>query len=488
MNANFFRNFALAASVVLTVSACGGGGDTTASGGTGGTGVSFGAVTDFGSIFVNGVEFSTSGATITRDDNSIPETELRKGMVVEVRGSIASSTSGTATTVEVEEAVRGPLEATPTGTPSTGGKLFVLGQEVHVDNTTLIDNTLPAFGSILAGTLLEVHGQRRPDGSIAATFIERKTGPVVFAVRGTVAGHSSLAQTFAVGALTVSYGAGTVIGDMPVPSGNNWNDLFIEVKGTICAGVFPVCGTLTATKVEPDRLGLADAAQAEVEGFVTTFTSTSNFKIGAQQVLTTGSTMFLGGDQIEIAQGVKLEVEGSLAGGVLTATKVKFKDSVKIESNATASGATITAVAGLPGITVTANAFTQFKNTAATATNLAPLNLRSVRIRGRASGANSVIATEIEDRGPADNSDVRLQGFATAVSNPTFVILGVQVNTSVLPNPAGFKGVDDTAIGSAAFYSAITPSGGLVKARGNMPAPAANALDSTNLKEVELED
>jgi hypothetical protein len=310
---------------------------------------------------------------------------------------------------------------------------------------------------------------------------------VAFAVRGTVAGHAAGAQTFTVGALTVNYGAvGAVINDMPAPSGNNWDGLFVEVKGTNCAGVFPDCGTLTATKVESDRLGLADAAQAEVEGFVTIFTSTSNFKVGTQQVLTTGSTIFLGGDQNEIALGVKLEVEGGLAGGVLSATKVKFKDSVKIESNATASGATITALDGLPNITVTANAFTQFKNTAATAANLAPLNAKSVRVRGRASGANSVIATEIEDRGPAVNSEVRLQGFATAVSSPTFVILGVQVNTSVLPNPAGFKGVDDAAIGSTAFYSAITPNGGLVKARGNLPA--ANALDSTNLKEVELED
>ncbi|HSH07907.1 MAG TPA: DUF5666 domain-containing protein, partial [Burkholderiales bacterium] len=129
MNPTLFWRVALAAALSFTLAACGGGG---VDGGTGGTGVSSGTVTKFGSIFVNGVEFSTSGATFRRDDNPSSEGELKIGMNVEVRGSIASSTSGTATLVEVEEAVRGPLEAAPTGTPSTGATLVVLGQTVHV--------------------------------------------------------------------------------------------------------------------------------------------------------------------------------------------------------------------------------------------------------------------------------------------------------------------------------------------------------------------
>jgi hypothetical protein len=287
-----------------------------------------------------------------------------------------------------------------------------------------------------------------------------------------------------VGALTVNYG-GATIGDMPAPSGSNWNGLFVEVKGTSCSGVLPQCGTLNATKVEPEGLGVADAAQAEVEGFVRSLVSTADFVVGTQHVLTNGATAFLGGDQVEIALGVKLEVEGALAGGVLTATKVKFKDSVKLESNATATATTMT-LEGLPGITVTANAFTEFKNAGgATATNLTPLNGRNVRIRGRASGAASVIASEIEDRGAA-NADVILQGFATAASNPTFEILGVTVNTNQLADPAAFKDANDNAIGSTAFYNALAPSGTLVKAKGLLPA--ANVLDADALRQVELED
>jgi hypothetical protein len=490
-----FGKMAATAGILVSLLACGGGGGTPASGGTGGTGISYGAVTDFGSIFVNGVEFSTSSASVMRDDVAVSESELRRGMVVEVRGSIAGN-SGTASTVLVEEAVRGPLES-KTATPDTGATLIVLGQTVRVDGATLIDNNVcdgvepcgtlgERFTALNAGDILEVHGQRTSDGSIAATFVEKKTALAVFVVRGTVASHSAAAQTFTVGALTVNYG-GAIIGDMPAPSGSNWNGLFVEAKGTSCSGVLPQCGTLNATKVEPEGLGVAEAAQAEVEGFVRSLASTADFVVGTQHVLTNGATVFLGGDQVEIALGVKLEVEGALAGGVLTATKVKFKDSVKLESNATATATTMT-LEGLPGITVTANAFTEFKNAGgATATNLTPLNGRNVRIRGRASGAPSVIASEIEDRGAADvNADVILQGFATAASNPTFEILGVTVNTSQLADPARFKDANDNAIGSTAFYNALAPSGTLVKAKGRLPA--ANALDANALREVELED
>ena len=489
MSFRILKNLFTVLTMLLVLIACGGGGSggTLASGGTGGTGVSFGPVTDFGSIFVNGVEFSTSGSTILRDDVSINENELRKGMIVEVEGSIASSTSGTATTVTVEEAVRGPVES-KSGT-AAAGTLVVLGQTVRVDDTTLFDNNVPNFGSVNPGNLLEVHGHRLSDGTIAAGFIERKTAPIVFTVRGTVTGHSAGAQTFTIGALMVNYN-GAIINDMPVPSGNNWDNLFVEVKGTSCSGISPApCGTLTATKVEPEGLAIANANQAEVEGFVTALVSTSDFTLNAMRVLITGSTVFSGGLQSEIVVGTKLEVEGSLAGGVLTATKVKFKENVRMESNATVSGSTIT-LEGIPGITVTVNAFTAFKNTAATSSNLAPLNNRNVRLRGRASGTAMVIATEIEDRGPSDlNSDVILQGPVTKadVTNPTFKILGVTVDTSSLDPNNDFKDLNDNSISPAAFFNALAPNGGLVKAKGRLPA-GANALAAGTLREVELED
>ena len=68
----------LAALVSLTLFACAGeGGDTAATGGMSGTGISQGEISSFGSIFVNGVQWSLLAATILLDDTPGSESDLR---------------------------------------------------------------------------------------------------------------------------------------------------------------------------------------------------------------------------------------------------------------------------------------------------------------------------------------------------------------------------------------------------------------------------
>jgi len=456
------------------------------SGGTGGTGVnnppagtdvSSGAVTDFGSIFVNGVEFSTNGASILRDDVPVNENELRRGMVVNVRGSINSSTSGSATTVFVEEAVRGLVES-KSGT-ANAGTFVVMGQSVRADDSTLYDNNVPDFASISAGHLMEVHGYRLVDGTIMATFIERKTAPVVYSVRGTVAGHNAGTQSFTVGALTVNYG-GAIIGDMPAPSGSNWNSLFVEIKGSTCLGS-PVCGTLTASKVEPNGLGVNDAGRAEIEGYVTALSSTSDFTIGTQHVVTNGSTVFSGGLQSEIVLGIKLEAEGTLSGGILTASKVSFRDNIRFESDIASidAGAGTLTLVGLPGITVAVNSFTEFDGSGSPS-SLGDFAVSDhVRIRGRLASGNTVIASDVEKR--SADTRVILQGPVGSVSNPSVVILGVTVNTTGIAD-GSFHNVNDGYLGRAAFFATVVPNM-LVKARGDLGMGGTVTWD-----QIELED
>src|SRR6266849_192945 len=81
---------------LFALASCGGG-----SSGTGGSGVTtFGKITGFGSVIVNGVEFSTSGAMILRDDVPVTQGDLRVGMVVTVSGTHSGS-SGDATRTAV---------------------------------------------------------------------------------------------------------------------------------------------------------------------------------------------------------------------------------------------------------------------------------------------------------------------------------------------------------------------------------------------------
>jgi hypothetical protein len=266
-----------------------------------------------------------------------------------------------------------------------------------------------------------------------------------------------------------------------MPAGS-WNGLLVEVKGTACAGNPPasnVCGTLTASKVEPQGVR-GNVGRIEVEGFVTSFTSASSFTIGNQPVVTTAASTFEGGLASEIVLGSKLEVEGSLSNGMLTATKVSFRENVRFEANiATISGSSLT-LAGLPGITVETNALTEFKNRPLGA--LAAGN--NLRIRGRPAAGNVVIATEVEFRDAAPDTRVIIQAVASAVSAPNVTLLGFVVDTTNIPNDE-FKDVNDNPIGRAAFFAAAAP-GRLIKARGTLVGSTI-AFDNRD-GEIQFED
>ncbi len=440
------------------------------SGGTGGTGVtssnpatSFGTITAFGSVFVNGVEFSTSGATIVLDGNPAAESNLRVGMVVTVNGS-RSGSSGSATRIDVDDAVKGLVEA-----QADANHWTVMGQSVLVDDQTKFENLIVPT----VGDFVEVHGLVRGDGVIAASFIEKKNAPFpAFEVKGFVRNHNNASKTFDIGALTVNY-TSALINDMPNPAGNAWNGLLVEAKGSICTGTAPVCGTLTASKVEPNGPQMREADEFEIEGFVTSLTSTSDFVVGNQRVVTTGSTRFEGGIASDIAVGVKLEVEGVLAGSVLTASKVEFEDSIKIEASIDTVGTSSLTLRGLPGITVTVNSLTHFEGGVSGLNNLVAGD--HVRIRGRVSGSNTVIASEVERRSPATR--VELQGPIQSISgtspNQIVTILGVAVDTT---------GVIFEDVNRATFFAQAVV-GTLVKARGTLVGGGG-----VTWSEMELED
>lgn len=452
----------IAGAAALALAACGGGGSSGGIGGTGGggggiggTGVAYGTITAFGSVWVNGVEYSTGSTTFKTDDHpngGATQGDLRIGMVVRVDGSVSGKR---ADTITVDDAVKGFVEQV-----IDANRMVVMGQTVQIDNLTKFDNNVVP----VQGDRVNVYGLVAGDGVIAAGFIEKKaTAPTPpFAVKGLVKNQNTAAQTFQVGTLTVQY-AGATVGDMPA---GPWNGLQVDVKGSACSGTAPVCGTLVATKVEPAGAKVADAPEAEVEGIVSAVTA-SGFTIGNQVVATTASTRYEGGVFGDIAVGTKLEVEGSITGGVLTATKVSFRDSIRLEGDILTkdnAAGTLT-LSGLPGVTVSVNALTDYKGGPTFANLSAPNHLR---IRGRPGAGNTVIVTELEQRSTTSDSRVILQAPATSVSAPSLTLLGITVDTTSVSDN-NFHDVTDAPIGRAAFFTAAKV-GTLVKARGTNSA------------------
>jgi hypothetical protein len=411
--------------------------------------VSSGTITGFGSVKLIGKEYETQNTSFMVDGQPGSQNDLKVGMGVTVNGSSSSTDTRTATTITQEDVVEGAIQSIP----ATNDRVVVLGQTVLIDNGTVFDNNIPGqnISGLAPGNIVEVNGFVKGIGLIIATLIEKKNPPASCQVKGIIVNHNSGAQTFTIGGLTVTYSGG-VFNDMPNPAGNAWNDLLVEVKGSPCT---QASQPLIATKVELERINVANADEIEVEGAITLFNSAASFTVNGVPVVTKANTIFEGGVAGDLALGVEVEVEGSLTNGVLTASEVEFKDNVEIEGDVTAV-APLT-IAGLSPITVATNAQTDFKNGPVTVND-------HIRVRGRPTGTTSVVAAEVEKRSP--DTRVILVGAVQSIANPNVTVLGVLIDTSTVAD-GNFKGLNDGAIGRTAFFSAVKVET-LVKARGDV--------------------
>jgi hypothetical protein len=323
----------LLALLLLGFGGCSGGsgGSDSAGGGIGGSGVSVGAVTAIGSVVVNGVEFDTTNADVVIGGNIMGvgdqavSQHLRVGMVVVVDGTVHNDdVTGTASTVYFDANVLGPVESIDHAL----GQIVVLGQVVVIDADTKFEGNW-SLGDINPGDRVEVSGLvtvlLNGEEAIHATYVDvEKTAPSTqVEVKGVVRNLDTFApQTFKIGNLMVNYQDADTT---DLPNGKPRNALLVRVTGT--ADVGPSGEFLNATKVEVAREAkVANAARMDVEGFVTDFTSSSQFSVGYQQVLTDDKTTVHGGGPANIAPGVKLEVKGKLENHILTARKITFLD------------------------------------------------------------------------------------------------------------------------------------------------------------------
>jgi hypothetical protein len=472
MKLRFYIQAFLAVAFLILAASCGGGGGASSSGGIGGsglTGASSGAVQGFGSIFVNDRELETDGAEVEIEgEDPLPcspsladDCGLREGMVVRVEGSFDDDgTTGTATSIKYEDNLEGPISGFAETTPGLVKTLTIMAQTVILQNgVTRFDNNDPNFDEFAdvgpgnVGNVVEVSGFVNFDGSIQATFIERKAlAPApgdIFEIKGTVSNLNPVLSTFEINGLTIDFSGATV------RDGTLANGVPVEVKGDDLVG-----NTLSATDVEikPAGLGVDDADKAEVEGFVSNLNLVAKtFEVNGQLVnYITNTTNFVGGTEVELAEGIKVEAEGSISGGILQAVKIEFEDSVRFEANADTvnAGAGTLTLENLPGIEVQVDDLTEFDDV----DDLSGISSgNNLKIRGRRASPTSttVIASEIElkDTDPDDRTIIQgpVDSFVRFIS---VTIIGVVVDTTTI----------DDGFNEAEFYNRLNV-GDLVKAR-----------------------
>jgi hypothetical protein len=304
----------LSSVLALALAACGGGGgSSTSSGGTSSpsgasTSSSSGAITAFGSVFVNGHEYATGGAQVVDDDTGASDARvsaLEVGEVVDVDpASNSTPTAPVARLLHVHPLVRGDVDAWD-GTANT---LTVMGQTIKLDSATLFSdhracvtattNACTPIGGASGLTLTATSGGATTPGSYVSVdgYLFSSTSGSANIVATLVSIHDT--PTGASGALYKVEGVVTAISATP---GVTIGGLQVSLAGATCraqgesaacASAFAVGDVVSAfsatapslpatsfnatVALKRDRLPVQTAgATVEFEGAVSSFTAAS---------------------------------------------------------------------------------------------------------------------------------------------------------------------------------------------------------------------
>jgi Domain of unknown function (DUF5666) len=419
-------------------------------GGTGGRASSYGRILNFGSIWVNGVEFFTTTAAITIDN--VPgqlEAALKAGMVVKVNGDLAADgLSGVATSVVHNTDLRGAVDAAPTAI-ADGFAFSVHGLAVRSDSRTIIAGAA-GVGLLGSGQRISVSGLRDgSNGTLRASRIDLLApGATGSVLRGTASAVSG--TSFTLGATMVN-AAGATLHDVTLAEITAGAE--IRVRGTAnVAG-----NALVANVVERAESlvgNLFTGFEAEIEGLVTG-ASTGQFMLNGVSVSVTAATVFENGTAADLVNGANVEAKGIATGASsLNAVTIKFPHPEAIEVQATVSaksGNTITLISADNGVAFTIDAATEFRDSSNA--KLRKFSLANLAVGDRVIARGDILkagtlATRIERTRPATGFAIKTRVFE---ANGNALVLD---DTLVATNAATvYENESGQVISAADFFS-----------------------------------
>ncbi len=257
------------------------------------------------------------------------DTDLKLGMVVTVKGSIDNSgTQGTASSITFSPELQGPITGIVLDPNNTQRKtLTIIGKQVVVDAVSTTFDGNVTFNSIIQNDIVEATGFSDANGNLQATRIEKtgthQTGTIQVELKGTIQSFAQPPQqSFMLDGNT-----------LPIIFDNN-TDMSSLTQGSFNVGSLVKItatyngtnSTITAIKIEPEDTGIPqeDGAQVELQGVITQFNGPSDFLVNGQKV--DASLAALKPANLNLANDITVEVEGSISNGKIIASEVKGRE------------------------------------------------------------------------------------------------------------------------------------------------------------------
>lgn len=536
----------VAVSACLLLVSCGGGGNTVASSPPGaGVGasppsgapaipgsVSTGAITAFGSVFVNGHEYNTNNASVTDADTNTStsaKTGLEVGMVLEVTAASNSSSSApVASELRVHPLARGYVDASS----SSASTITVLGQTVQLGANTLFSDhracvsattgacaaitnqsglsaTTGTGAAAVAGSYVTVHGYPfaaagggAGANSIVATLVSvadapgATPSPAAFKAEGPVVSVST--GSISIGGLSVDLSAATCYAkggkSATTPCATAFAvgqvvSVFAKTSSSLPASVFKADAARLNGYLAVETAG----ATVELEGKVSAVTaSPASFVLRGVTVdatgLAAGTALPAVGDVVEVVGTVGSNGQ-TLKATQLSITHAASNVSLALEGNlgTVAAGATVgTTLITVSGLNLIVDARTRLADFSVKAWDLKdlaanPFNATTFQTYVKASASQHVLVKASTGAGGNLHADglVLLPASTRAGVSGTVDASPAPVNSAVKGSPTTFSvgGLAVSADPAAISGRPAEGSGKAASAAGSASAPSIAAAD-----------
>lgn len=298
-----------------------------------------GQITGFGSVYVNGVRYDTSGATYEVDDEAaFGDDALAVGMVVKIQGSVsADGSSGEADYISYDDDIEGIVENLATDADDESVKTFtIMGVTIRANESSTNfdgeDDPDFSFATIMNGDNVEVSGAYDGDVLVASYIEKQDAADDDFEAKGTVTGYDGSTQFV----LELKNGATlnvTIAPGAEIPAGGVADGQYVEVEGTIPDPINAPTDLL-ATEIEledEDRLGDDDNDDVELKGTLSYDAETETWSVMGVALSFDGSTQYspmslADGIADLSAAGLYVEVEGRYVDDVLLVDEIELEE------------------------------------------------------------------------------------------------------------------------------------------------------------------
>ena len=449
--------------------------------GIGGTGITRGAISGFGSVIVNGIEFNTENATFTRDSLPANEQDFLLGDVVSIDATYdVSGKFAMANSMSYRDMLEGPVGSTP------GNNTFeMLGQEIVVDSATTFAN-FNRLNELKTHNFLEISGYHGSDGKVYATRVELKADTyvpgMILELKGRVAAVDTARKTFNIEGLTVDYANAQLD---HIPNGVPVAGDYVEITShRNFDGEILLAEIIVSTS---ETLPLTPGSGANIEGLVTRIDSPSAFNINGLDVAVTATSSFFNGTAEDLNLNTKVQVIGTTDDqGVLLAEEVHLlrigEECIKatLEPNPVDLESQRLEILGVDVKTGPRTVFQDKSDRQQINLSLSDLSEGEfLRVCGDVDADNALLALRIERHNPYPHT--RVKGFTTeqdAVLR-VFKMLDILFSTSSETVYQDFNGKE---ISAAVFFNRLAADHALVTAKGDLIGNSPYEIRASQLK------